>query len=116
MNKAVVPIHNESIIVSQCGQPTYSSPMIQSRTLSLIQSAYTESYKQQQQQRKSGQMFDTFGDRNSGATLCKFHWPETTDCNRSGSFPVHAVCSYYTVSIDRHISMSLYSYYPIFVL
>jgi len=44
----------------------------QSWTLSLIQSAETESYKQQQQQqRKYGLIVDTFGDRNSGATLCK---------------------------------------------
>jgi hypothetical protein len=66
--------------------------MIQIQTLSLIQSAETESYRQQQQQqqqRKSGMTVHTFGDRNSGAMLCKFHVPETTDFDRSGSFPVN---------------------------
>ena len=70
--------------------PVIHHQMIQSQTLSLIQSAETESYKQQQQQqRKSGLIVDTFGDRNSGATLYKFHRPETIDSDRSGSFPVH---------------------------
>jgi hypothetical protein len=94
MNKAVVPIPIEFIIVSQCGQPCYPSPMIQSQTVSLIQSAETESYIQQQQ-RKSGLVVDTFGYRKIGTTLCKFHRPETTDSDRSGSFPVHVQLLYF---------------------